>query len=89
MSISTDGSRLGDYCSCPFYYKSVIELKSGKLKNKDNDQLASYLTSVLSYSPGRKFIIGCLTNFEDTNLIKVFYDDTLIELKYVTQAIIG
>ncbi|CAF5039042.1 unnamed protein product, partial [Rotaria sp. Silwood1] len=82
----TTGSRLNDYSSCPFFFKSIIELKTKKVKTKDYDQIASYLTSILRYSPGRKFIIGCLTNFEETMLIKVLYDDTINQIKYITQA---
>ncbi|CAF2789865.1 unnamed protein product [Rotaria sp. Silwood2] len=47
---------------------------------------SSYLNSILRYSPGRKFIIGCLTNFEETMLIKVLYDDTINQIKYIKQA---
>lgn len=81
-------SRLSNYCSCPFYYKSVIEFKTTAFKNKDYDQLSGYLTSVLRYSPGRKFIIGCLTNFQDTHLIMVLYDDKVNEINYISQAMV-
>jgi hypothetical protein len=36
---TTDGARLNDYSSCPFYYKSIIDLKAGKLKIKNMDQV--------------------------------------------------
>ncbi|CAF0797276.1 unnamed protein product [Rotaria sordida] len=82
----TTGSQLNDYSSCPFFFKSIIELKTRKLKTKDYDRIATYLTSILRYSPGRKFIIGCLTNFEETMLIMVLYDDTINQIKYIKQA---
>jgi hypothetical protein len=83
---STIDTRLGDFSNCPFFYKSIIEFKKTTLKNKDYDQLSSFLTSILRYSRGRTFIIDCITNFQDTSLIKVLYDEEKNEIKYMIQA---
>ncbi|CAF3687965.1 unnamed protein product [Rotaria sp. Silwood1] len=66
----------------------MVELKASTLKNKNFDELSSYLTFILCCSSDRTFIIGYLSNVEDTNFIKVFYDDKRTEMKYVTQTMV-
>ena len=85
---TTAGTKLDDFSSCPFYYKSIIELKKVDFKNKDYDQLSNYLAAVLRYSPGRIFVIGCLTKFSHTSLIKVSYDEQNNDIRYEIQAMV-
>jgi hypothetical protein len=78
-------SYLGTLSCCPFYYKSVIEMNVKTLTNQDCDQLSTYLSSVLRYSPGRKFIVGCLSNFYETLLIKAVYNDETKQINFIRQ----
>ncbi|CAF1480228.1 unnamed protein product [Didymodactylos carnosus] len=68
---SLNEENLIDTSFLPFNIVSVLELKTRELKNTNYNQLATYLSLVLRHSPGRTFIIGCLTNFNQTSIIKV------------------